>query len=291
MTIYKYPYGSVWLSHSSISDFDKCPRLYYLHDVYKELPARKKIQVVNPYLTLGMAVHDTLESIRYLPKDIRFSEPLSKIFEKVWKENTGKKGGFNSIEREDHFKQRGLLMIKNVQDKPGPIANLSTIIKGKNEVVANMSLSEKDMLVLCGNVDWVEVLPDGSLHIIDFKTGRHDENESSLQLQIYLLLAKNGNKRPVSKISYWYLDKEPSPRQIKLPDMNGVFDLLIEKGLKIKEARQVLGSGKTIECPKGGCKYCIEYEVVLKGKAERVGYDEKREKILYFLDKNNLNPE
>src|ERR1035437_4279352 len=28
-------FNAVWVSHSSIGDFLKCPRLYYLHNVYK----------------------------------------------------------------------------------------------------------------------------------------------------------------------------------------------------------------------------------------------------------------
>ena len=285
MVQYKYPFGSIWLSHTSISDFEKCPRSYYLRNVYKEIPIGKKIQVVNPYLTLGIVVHDTLESIRYLPKDVRFSKPLVEIFENIWNKNSGKKGGFISQDQEDDFKKRGLSMIENIQENPGPIANLSTVIKKKDEVVSNMWLSEKDGLILCGNVDWIEVLPDGSLHIIDFKTGKHEEDEESLQLQIYMLLAKTGNKRPVSKVSYWYLDKQSSPTEVKVPSLNGVVDKLIQKGIKIKEFRSTPGSGKTIACPKGGCRYCEEYESVLQGKAEKVGYDEGREKVLYFVSK------
>lgn len=257
---YRYPFGSVWLSHTSISDFDKCPRSYYLRNIYKETPIGKKIQVVNPYLTLGIAVHDTLESIRYLPKDVRFSNPLVKIFGNIWDKSSGKKGGFVSQEQEDNFKKR-------------------------DEVVSSMWLSEKDGLILCGNVDWIEVLPDGSLHIIDFKTGKHEEDTESLQLQIYMLLAKTGNKRPVSKMSYWYLDKQSLPTEVKTPKLNGAVDKLIQKGIKIKEFRDTPGSGKTIVCPNGGCRYCKEYEIALQGKAEKVGYDKRREKVLYFVDK------
>ncbi len=281
MTEYKYPRGTVWLSHSSISDFEKCPRLYYLHNVYREKPDWKKIQVVNPYLTLGIVVHDTIEQIRYVSKEDRFKTPLTDMFSQIWEQNSGKFGGFVTSEQEKEFRTRGLAMVKHIEEHPGPLANWSTIIKKKGEMVADMWLSQENGLVLCGNVDWVEVLPDGSLHIIDFKTGRQEEDESSLQLQIYLLLAKHGNKRPVTKLSYWYLDSQPSPREISLPDTNGVVELLIEKGKKMKAARELAGG---LPCPSGGCRYCLEYEKAVKGEAERIGYDEKREKILYFVN-------
>jgi RecB family exonuclease len=278
---YKYPFGAIWLSHSSISDFDKCPRLYYLRNIYKEPGSGKKIQVVSPYLTLGITVHDTLEAIRYLPVKERFEKPLTDIFEELWVNAEGKKGGFKTAEQEKEFKDRGKQMVKRVQDRPGPIANLSTIIKEKGEMVASMLLSAEDNLVLCGNVDWVEVLPDGTLHIIDFKTGKKEESESSLQLQIYLLLAQNGNKRPVTKTSYWYLDKDAEPREVPIPDLIGVTEQLIEKGRKIKEAR-LSKDMEGLVCKSGGCRNCLEYEKVVKGEAESVGYDPIREKMLYM---------
>ena len=100
-----------------------------------------------------------------------------------------------------------------------------------------------------------------------------------------MLLAKTGNKRPVSKISYWYLDKQSAPTEVKIPNLSGATDKLIQKGIKIKEFRGTSGSGKTIMCPYGGCQYCKEYETVIRGKAEKVGYDEQREKVLYFVNK------
>lgn len=281
MSGYKYPFGAVWLSHSSMSDFNKCPRLYFLRNMYKDPDSGKKIMMVNPYLTLGTLVHDTLESIRYLPRGQRFEKPLTHIFEELWVNAEGKKGGFISDAQEKEFKLRGFLMIKRIQDNPGPIANLSTIIKEKGEMVASMLLSSEHNLVLCGNVDWVEVLPDGTLHIIDFKTGKKEESDSSLQLQIYLLLAKNGNKRQVTKTSYWYLDRDDLPKEVPIPDLTGVTEKLIEDGIKIKEAR-LSANQVLLSCKTGGCRNCLEYEKIIKGEAESVGFDPIREKLLFI---------
>jgi hypothetical protein len=249
--------------------------------MYKEPASGKKIQVVSPYLTLGIAVHDTLEAIRYLPVKQRFDKPLTEIFEELWVNCEGEKGGFTTNAQEAEFKQRGFEMVKRVQEHPGPIAELSTIIKEKGEMVASMMLSSEDNLVLCGNVDWVEVLPGGSLHIIDFKTGKKEESEGSLQLQIYLLLAQNGNKRPLTKTSYWYLDKDDKPKEVPIPEMAGVTETLIEKGKKIKEARLSKDMEKLV-CKTGGCRNCLEYEKVVRGEAKAVGFDPIREKMLYL---------
>jgi RecB family exonuclease len=280
--MYRYPFGSVWLSHSSLSDFAKCPRLYYLRNMYKDPASGKKIQLVNPFLTLGQVVHDTLESIRYLPVATRFDKPLPDIFEELWPSYEGKKGGFNSLDHEKEFKNRGYLMVKRVTDHPGPIASLSTVIKPKGDMVASFMLSEPDQLILCGNVDWVEVLPDGTLHIIDFKTGKNEEDSGSLQLQIYLLLAAAGNRRPVTKTSYWYLDKDDFPKEVPIPDLTGVVDKLLSQGRAVKSARLHQNDG-ALNCPSGGCRYCRDYEKIVSKEAEPIGLDPLRDKLLYFL--------
>ena len=59
----KDPYKATWVSHSSIGDFLKCPRAYYLHNVYKDPGTRRKINIVNPALSLGVAVHEVLEGL------------------------------------------------------------------------------------------------------------------------------------------------------------------------------------------------------------------------------------
>jgi hypothetical protein len=57
-------YKAVWVSHSSIGDFLKCPRAYFLHNVYKDPKTGRKINIVSPALSLGLAVHTALESLK-----------------------------------------------------------------------------------------------------------------------------------------------------------------------------------------------------------------------------------
>ena len=240
----------------------------------------KKIQIVSPYLSLGMAVHDSLERIRYLPRAERFDKPLTQIFEEIWVGFEGETGGFKNTDEEKEFKARGYEMIKRVENNPGPLKNLSVVIKEKGDIVSSMLLAPE--IVLCGNVDWVEVLPDGSLHIIDFKTGKNEEKSESLQLPIYLLLAASYNQaRPVSKISYWYLDKNDLPTEVAMPEMTGVWEQLKTVGESMRNARKVYPDG--IPCPFGGCRYCKEYEAIIQGKGKRLGFDQIREKILFSV--------
>jgi len=262
-------YTAVWVSHSSIGDFLKCPRAYFLKNVYRDPASGHKIKLISPPLSLGQAVHEVVESLSELPVGERLKKPLSEEFETAWKKVGGKKGGFPSDSVEKKYQDRGRAMLKRILDNPGPIKKLAVKIKAD---LPYFWLSEKDNIILCGKIDWLEYLPEtGAVHIIDFKTGKNEEDGSSLQLSIYLLLASNCQDRPVEKASYWYLEKDDGLKEQKLPDLNSAFDQILKIAKEIKLARQ-LGRFK---CPQeDGCPFCRPLEAVLQEKAELVGTDE-----------------
>lgn len=271
----QYPYGSLWISPTSIADFDKCPRLYFLHNVYKNPKTGKKIQVTNPHMTLGLTVHNVLGTISKLPKNKRFEIPLATIFENEWSQYLGKRGGFKDAEEEAEFKQKGIDMLLKLEKNPGILTHFANKI---SEKIPSMLLSQKDNIVLCGVVDWIEVLSDGSLHIVDFKTGKKQDDESSLQLAVYMLLVAAYLKHPVSKISYWFLSQDNGFQHEQIPDIESVTQFLIEKGQTIKKAKLE----SRLVCAKGGCRYCTKFEKVVGGEGEYVGLS-SMERELYFV--------
>ena len=60
-------YTALWVSHSSIADFLKCPRTYFLRHVYKDKRNGHKITVIKPALALGQTIHDVVDSLSNLP--------------------------------------------------------------------------------------------------------------------------------------------------------------------------------------------------------------------------------
>lgn len=263
----KDPYSALWLSHSSISDFLKCPRSYYLKNVYKDPKTGRKIQLMSPALALGQAVHAVVESLSILPTKDRFKQSLLEKFRKEWQKVSGKKGGFISESQEQKFKKRGEIMLQRVIKNPGPLLNLAVKIK---EDLPHYWLSEEDEFILCGKIDWMEYLPDtDSVHIIDFKTSKNREGSSSLQLPIYHLLVKNCQQRDVVKASYWYLELSDELEEQKLSDLDATKQKIIEIGKKMKVSRKL----NVMKCPHGdkGCFACRGFEQILKGEAEFVG--------------------
>jgi ATP-dependent helicase/DNAse subunit B len=263
----KDKYGATWVSSSSIGDFLKCPRTYYLHNIYRSKDNRK-INTVSPALSLGLAVHDTLEGLTKYKVEDRFKKSLVEAFEENWKKFSGKIGGFRTIAEEAEAKERAKQMIERVVKNPGPLLNKT--IKLKGEDLKNFFLSEEENIILCGKIDWLEYIEaDDSVRVIDFKTGKNEEGPDSLQLPIYVLLLNALQKRKISGVAYWYLDHEDAPSDIALPNINSAREKVLTIAKRIKQAREI---GR-FECPRGaqGCFSCRPYEKILKGEAEFVG--------------------
>jgi len=272
-------YKAVWVSHSSIGDFLKCPRAYFLHNVYKNEKGRK-INIVNSALSLGQAVHGVLETLAQFKVEERFARPLEQAFEEAWVKVSGKQGGFLNDVEEKEAKARGLAMLQRVTKNPGPLKNKTVRLK-EREMLPNFYLSESDNIILCGKIDWIEYVPgDDSVRLLDFKTGRGEEREDSLQLPIYLLLMNNLQKRKVTGASYWYLDKDDAPKEVTLPEYEKAHADVLGVARKVKEARDT----KEFPCPKGetGCYACRPFEKILRGEAEYLGVGEYNQDLYYI---------
>lgn len=261
-------YTALWLSHSKMADFLKCPRAYFLKNKYKDPKTGHKIQVMTPPLALGSAVHEVIEGQFRLPTKERFRSSLVEEYEQVWKKFEGKKGGFFDFDSERRYVERGRRMIRNVEKNPGPLANLAVRI---NMDLPYYYISPDENIILCGKIDWMEYLPEeDGIHIIDFKTSKSEEDPESLQLPIYYLLVKNTQKRKVIKASYWYLEFAEELTARDLPDEEEAVKKILTIGRKINTAT-ALGR---FECPTDGCYACRPMETVLEGKAEYIGEGE-----------------
>jgi len=276
----KDKYTATWVSHTSLSDYIKCPRAYFLKNVYKDPQTGHKIQIMSPSLALGSAVHEVVENLSVIPTDERFSQSLVLRLESIWDRYTGKKGGFTNTDQEFYFKERGKAMLRRVMDYPGPLANKAVKI---NQDLPSYWISETDNIILCGKIDWLEYFPEtDSVHIIDFKTSRKEEESESLQLPIYVLLVNNCQKRKVDKASYWYLELNEEPSEKELPDTIKAEAEILNIARQIKLARKL----DRMLCPAGndGCPACRPLEAILRGEGELVWVNHYRQDV-YILPK------
>jgi RecB family exonuclease len=268
---------TVWISYSALSDFEKCKRAYYYKHLYRNPKNNNRIQVVSPYLSLGTVVHETIEALASFSPKKRKEISLFQRYEEIWENYKGKKGGFISEDQEKKFKERGEEMLKRAEN--------SNLIKNQaldtNNVFPKLSLFENIELV--GSIDWIEILPSGELHIVDFKTGKNDESNNSLQLPIYVLLARNNFDKNAKKASYFYLDRDESPVFQEMGPLNFYLEEIKEKSQRILSAIK----NNDFACSSGykNCFHCREFDAVFSGAAEYVGFDDKMRKELYYIIK------
>lgn len=243
--------------------------MYFLKNVYRDPKTNRKIALMQPALALGQVVHEVIETLSVLPVEERFAKPLVSLFEERWQRVAGERGGFTSIEEEERYKGRGKAMIERLEGNPGALVEKAIKIKGD---LPNFWLSDEDNIILCGKIDWLRYNEsDDSVHIIDFKTGKFDEDPDSLQLPIYLLLASRCQTKAVSGASFWQLEREDKPFEVTLPEEESAHSQVLEVAKRIALARKL----ERFICGRNdGCAVCRPFEAIIAGSAKHVGINE-----------------
>lgn len=272
----KYIKDAIFISNTSLNDFLSCPLSYYLRNVYRNPQTGYRIQIASPYISLGATVHDAIRWSLENQNNPSLLQ-LNDQFRNFWWKYHGKRGGFISSEDEKTFGQRGLKMLENFSQNYSKLEKMVKSAKFPKYLLI-------DNVILTGNLDYVGELPDGSLHVIDFKTGAKDV-DSPLQLYIYAILAENYYEKPVSKMSFWYLDRDSEPKEAVLEPLEKTLDWLKEKA---KEVKKALEEGKWV-CKNSpelaeGCRDCRDYQAILDGKGEFMFSDHVYKKDVYYFD-------
>lgn len=267
----QYIKNPTYISYTSLKDFLKCPNAYYLKNVYKDPKTGFRLQIASPYLTLGSTVHDSVKWYLDMQGQVT-REQLIQKYRNFWLKYRGKRGGFASLEEEATFGKRGLKMLDNfLNNAKGLEKSVPPIIFPKYNLIGDV--------ILIGNFDFVGEITDGSLHIVDFKTGANDE-EDTLQLYIYAILAEANFGKPVSKASFWYLDREDTPREIVLDPLEPKLDWLKKKALELKKAIQ---ESNWVCVKKELCRDCKDYQAIVDGGGEFQFTDYRYKKDIYYL--------
>lgn len=197
-----------YISYSQLGTFEICPLHYKLRYLLK-IPGAPSTA-----LSFGISVHSVLrdfyqqfqEGVNIQAKDVE------KLLKKDWV-NEGyhnKKHEAQSYEKALHIIHRYLTTQFNSRiDKPIGIETPFQII---------LKSPEKNMLKVGGRIDRIDEKKDGSIEIIDYKTGTNipDEKElvKNLQLSIYALAAHEIPTVPFKRnieditLSLYYLEEE-----------------------------------------------------------------------------------
>ena len=240
-------------SFSQIAAFSNCP-LQYKYNFILRIPVQEK-----PNLQFGRLMHNILkdfltplmvESIsqaslfgsgegeKYVP-DLK---SMMRMYSEQWVD-----GGFDSKEQRSEYKEKGKKILR------GFFENLDLNNLPKVVAIEKAFLLKINDFVLRGSIDRVDELADGSLEIVDYKTGNSKEKltaDDKRQLIIYKIALEDIYKKRVSKLTFYYLeDNSTLSFEAKEKEEDKVREKVIESILEIRKCNFV---------PKPGmlCAYC-----------------------------------
>jgi len=210
--------GGLMLSASDIETYRICPLKYKFARVFR-IPQETTI-----HQRSGIVLHQVLERFHRYTRGTR--EELMEQFESAWR-----RGGFGDSDDELQFRERArdgldLYYERTLADDSKPVWF---------ERSFSFSLGPH---LLRGRVDRVDLRPDGSYELIDYKTGRaktEEELQSDVQLSIYQMGARESWELQTTAQSYIYvMSGERVPVEHSEAELDRVRTTVAEIGDGIK---------------------------------------------------------
>lgn len=196
------------LSPSRASDFKVCPQLF------KYRAIDRLAEPTTVYQARGTTAHLALERLYDLPAHRRTPEALSKLFREAWTELRGSEEFahlFESVDEERRWGIESLTLLLNYFSLEDP----TTVAPLDRELDM---LEDLDGITIRGILDRIDELPDGSLVITDYKSGKAPPERYALPaffaLKIYALLIKKQLGRSPVEVRLLYLN---GPTMYRLP--------------------------------------------------------------------------
>jgi len=171
--------------------FDAC-RLRYRYQYVDRIAAR-----LRPQDTAGSLVHRVLcDFFSKMPPEDRSGELLISMFEEGWQALSPR---YRRMEGVDELRASSIEQLKLFAEQYDLSARPFMVEPYFQVEVA-------PGVTLFGRVDRIDEEPDGSLHVIDYKTGTQPDEIDTGQLRLYAIMAEESLRKPVTRISFWYLD-------------------------------------------------------------------------------------
>lgn len=186
-------------SFSSLDQYEKCPLAFK----YKFVERLKSTLPEKIYLAFGSVVHESLDfAFSKKPLYPKQEDVLKKYEELFRAQVSGNKNKGWTEEEEKAFFEKGKKILNEYLSKNKP-ENFNTVELEKFFLI---SIGDFD---ISGKIDRVDILPDSTFEVIDYKTGKMagmPELKNSLQLAIYQIAAKELWKAEKILSSFVYLE-------------------------------------------------------------------------------------
>ncbi len=178
------------MSYSRFALYETCPRAYYYHHVVK-LP-----EIPKWYFSFGHTIHAVLEAaVRPLIEtpgaQLMSKQDMLDVYSEDWE-----RGGFESQEQEWSYFALGKEMLLKWRDKF--VVDAPRVFQVEQNLWAN-----HDGIRLHGILDRADLMQDGSLRVVDYKTTAKMSQADVLksdQLTFYQALAQANFQVPVTAL-------------------------------------------------------------------------------------------
>lgn len=158
------------LSPTRIQAWLRCPRYYWFiyHRGYRRRP--------HGALSLGASVHRSLEMLHAGPERPTIEALLAHL------ETTWTAAGYSSPEEEREAFVAAQAMVRRYHEEAPPPGEAPVAL-----MLERMLRTDRGHYILTGRVDRVDEWPDGSLDIVDYKSGRSEVTEEQVRADIGLM--------------------------------------------------------------------------------------------------------
>jgi len=179
------------LSPLRVRVFNTC-RLRYRYQYVDKLQAR-----LRPSDTAGTLVHNVLcDFFAKVPREERSEQRLIDMFEGRWAALSPR---YLRMPEAQELHDRNLDALRR-------FAQREDLRAEPFQVETYVQVRIAPDVTLFGRMDRIDEEPDGTLHIVDYKTGSLPGDVDASQLHLYAIMVESKLERTVSRASFWYLD-------------------------------------------------------------------------------------
>jgi DNA helicase-2/ATP-dependent DNA helicase PcrA len=178
-------------SHSQFRAYGECPLAYALANVYRVATAERK-----GYFEFGSAIHGAFETFTIARRDARAAglpDPGLAALESAF-EGTFKPAAFPDTEAAQHYRDRSGPALRRFFERELASASEAILFEARFLLELDPGDGSEPVRVV-GFIDRIDRLPDGSIEVIDYKTGKAKSQrdvDDDDQLSMYALALREG---------------------------------------------------------------------------------------------------